>query len=344
MEYPNAIGVPKREDAWLADTCMFSPSSARAYLNSVPLVQRAVQLYRDRPEQYKQLLVYLTCACILLALVVLNVLSTSYFPGQSLASLHPAALANVTEAVVKAPRFKIDVPPSNSTRIAPGSPIRPGSPGRAADSHVLMVVFSFLFVALFVGIRIVSMRRDQYYTRAVRLEDYASFLAMSRLTGATSGDVMGRLRLAMRARDFDSNDYEALLALDESIPNVQGASLGNPFTAFTLLLLTSLHFTSPGQIARLPCQLVTASDAAAYAQESRTCSICLAGYEEGQQIRTVSCFHNFHADCIDTWYAPPPTPGGTPSCTSPSRDSRAHDDFRPLSAQCLSLCMHCFSV
>jgi len=33
------------------------------------------------------------------------------------------------------------------------------------------------------------------------------------------------------------------------------------------------------------------------------CLICISEYEEGEQVRTLPCFHRFHSDCIDRWLA-----------------------------------------
>jgi hypothetical protein len=31
------------------------------------------------------------------------------------------------------------------------------------------------------------------------------------------------------------------------------------------------------------------------------CSVCMEEFESGETIRTLPCFHKFHAPCIDTW-------------------------------------------
>lgn len=36
-------------------------------------------------------------------------------------------------------------------------------------------------------------------------------------------------------------------------------------------------------------------------EEEETCPICLVEYADGDEIRTLSCGHDFHRDCVDEW-------------------------------------------
>ena len=80
----------------------------------------------------------------------------------------------------------------------------------------------------------------------------------------------------MTDRDFDSNDYEALLALDGDISE-QG------------------HGASSSEIDRFPAYDVDSS------ANSISCSVCLEGISVGERARILPCMHQFHVDCIDTW-------------------------------------------
>lgn len=75
-------------------------------------------------------------------------------------------------------------------------------------------------------------------------------------------------------RDFNENDYEMLLALDENNHHV-GAS--------------------EGQINNLPQSLFQNTDS------EEACAICLETPSVGEAIRHLPCLHKFHKDCIDPW-------------------------------------------
>ncbi|KAK8935756.1 E3 ubiquitin-protein ligase SDIR1 [Platanthera zijinensis] len=76
-------------------------------------------------------------------------------------------------------------------------------------------------------------------------------------------------------RDFDENDYEMLLALDENNHHV-GAS--------------------ERQINNLPQSLIQQ-----ITDSEEACAVCLENPSVGDTIRHLPCLHKFHKDCIDTW-------------------------------------------
>ncbi|ETV78679.1 hypothetical protein H257_07533 [Aphanomyces astaci] len=93
------------------------------------------------------------------------------------------------------------------------------------------------------------------------------------------------INLLLTDRDFDSNDYERLLLLDEN--NVKKS-----------------HGATDFEINRLP--VVTMSESMLNASkggvvEDSKCSICLEELVVGTKARMVPCFHRFHPGCIDPW-------------------------------------------
>ncbi|EFJ21151.1 hypothetical protein SELMODRAFT_443606 [Selaginella moellendorffii] len=82
------------------------------------------------------------------------------------------------------------------------------------------------------------------------------------------------MQLAYVDRDFNENDYETLLALDEGVKQ-RGAS--------------------QARIDALPVSEAVETD------KSEPCSICLEVPVGGEEIRRLPCLHGFHKECIDTW-------------------------------------------
>ncbi|KAK1411213.1 hypothetical protein QVD17_37759 [Tagetes erecta] len=75
-------------------------------------------------------------------------------------------------------------------------------------------------------------------------------------------------------REFNENDYEMLLALDDNNHHHGGAT----------------H----AQINNLPQSTVQA-------ENLQECAICLEAPNVGETIRHLPCFHKFHKECIDEW-------------------------------------------
>nr|XP_048333427.1 E3 ubiquitin-protein ligase RLIM isoform X3 [Ziziphus jujuba var. spinosa] len=98
---------------------------------------------------------------------------------------------------------------------------------------------------------------------------------------AAAGDLsdVGRGRRANQVfqaqRDFNENDYEMLLALDENNHRHGGASAS--------------------QINSLP-QSTVQTDAL-----EEACAVCLETPTMGEIVRHLPCLHKFHKDCIDPW-------------------------------------------
>eukprot|EP00808_Paulinella_micropora_P011440 g6123.t1 len=87
------------------------------------------------------------------------------------------------------------------------------------------------------------------------------------------------LRLAVMERDFNANDYDLLLRLDETNHRRwQGMS--------------------QSAIERYPAFVVGSPKSQS---SQHTCSICLEPRAKGERIRALPCMHAFHADCVDKW-------------------------------------------
>ncbi|EQC32317.1 hypothetical protein SDRG_10064 [Saprolegnia diclina VS20] len=146
----------------------------------------------------------------------------------------------------------------------------------ALTSHILAAAFAVVSLPLCLKLTydVVAMCMDDEPPSSARGERQQLLLSRA------------HLQLLLTDRDFDSNDYEQLLQLDDH--NVAKS-----------------HGASEGDIDRLPVVTVTEtmlqSHKEATGYETIQCSICLEDLAVGAQARMVPCFHRFHPQCIDPW-------------------------------------------
>ena len=152
-----------------------------------------------------------------------------------------------------------------------------------APLFAFFIIFIWALFLIFVR-EVMRRRRPQ---RAMQYETLQSQIMALRRVGGLPEDVVNRLNLLLRRTDFTGDDYEILQSLDANITHTMGAS--------------------QQQIDRLPSHTVTREELQETRDEPRICSICLGPYEEGQVVRTVACFHQFHRDCVDAWLTSNPT-------------------------------------
>ncbi|XP_037109099.1 uncharacterized protein si:ch211-59o9.10 isoform X2 [Syngnathus acus] len=87
----------------------------------------------------------------------------------------------------------------------------------------------------------------------------------------------GRGRRWRTEDDFYEDDYEALLALEEQ----QGAVVSKKLTREHVLRFPIKRFQSGAGNAG--------------------CQICFGDYDDGERLRMLPCFHDYHVACIDRW-------------------------------------------
>ena len=55
------------------------------------------------------------------------------------------------------------------------------------------------------------------------------------------------------------------------------------------------------QLSNLPCSKFKKNPNEKQEGDKETCPICCCDYEDGEDVRNLSCTHMFHKECIDTW-------------------------------------------
>mmetsp|Transcript_107366 Transcript_107366/g.311988 ORF Transcript_107366/g.311988 Transcript_107366/m.311988 type:complete len:162 (+) Transcript_107366:379-864(+) len=142
--------------------------------------------------------------------------------------------------------------------------------------------------------------------------------------GATSAsNLASRLRLLLTDRDFDGNDYEQLLALDNN--NVRSA----PVATETDIRRLPTHVLTEADLARSKVSLDHPTPNTQHttpntqhptpsprphpqpqphprpqpqlSDDGTNCPVCLEAYCVGDQLRTLPCLHRMHTSCIDPW-------------------------------------------
>ncbi|KAF7646658.1 hypothetical protein LDENG_00184100 [Lucifuga dentata] len=100
---------------------------------------------------------------------------------------------------------------------------------------------------------------------------------------------------------FQGNNYEALLEFEEH----QGA-------------VRTKKTLSRREIQRFPTKTFQSSQSAGNTQ----CQICFCDYTDGEKLRILPCFHDYHVQCIDRWLKENTT---CPICRANMADSSSLD-------------------
>lgn len=187
--------------------------------------------------------------------------------------------------------------------------------GREATSTwdtILWVCFLMLAVRTYLRLYVYPRLR---YNRIQRLQrgthsQFRSFAdRLNRLRSMNGEQPLSAesLRLFVDERDFDGDDYEALLRFDEEAgPAVEAAP-------------TNLG-ARRDEIERLPLRTVLSPSDELLRPDAHherpCCPVCLEQYELNDDVRSLACSHTYHRRCIDQWL---PIRATCPVCKNSTR-------------------------
>eukprot|EP00742_Colponemidia_sp_Colp-10_P008582 GILJ01009306.1.p1 GENE.GILJ01009306.1~~GILJ01009306.1.p1 ORF type:complete len:210 (+),score=12.43 GILJ01009306.1:80-709(+) len=164
------------------------------------------------------------------------------------------------------------------------------------DFSAIAVAFLIVFLSL------LSCAAFAYY-RSLSIRSYLPLVSQPE-TSYYSERLRDNIHLALVDRDFTSEDYESLLALDESIDT------------------TVFQGATEAEIRRLPgyVYMENANNKSGVissksSSEKSSCSICLESFNGGDLLRILPCLHQFHQSCVDQWL---PLQASCPVCKYPA--------------------------
>ena len=230
----------------------------------------------------------------------------------------------------------------NATRLSPKSS-RSKLAGSRERNNSLHHIFPML---LFCGVSYAGYLLGRYFMRVrdrmlenqarQRLGQYTLNM-LERINRGLPGAQRLRLQLAMQNRDFTGDDYERLLQLDANVasphmgateaqinrlPSHKYSSSSSSFSSFSSSSMRGRGTRDRGwDIERQEFVTGSRDDSStelpggdhnvSQAHSIHQCSICLEPYQDGDDLRTVLCLHQFHKHCIDRWLR---TNGVCPIC------------------------------
>eukprot|EP00803_Ostreobium_quekettii_P008765 evm.model.scf_1467EXC.2 EVM.evm.TU.scf_1467EXC.2 scf_1467EXC:13010-15730(+) len=103
------------------------------------------------------------------------------------------------------------------------------------------------------------------------------------------------LQLSLMNRDFNQRDYEMLLGLDEDAAEV------TPLSEEDLATIPMHKYRRSSSVPVSPQASRSTDRPRDDGRGAETCSVCLEGIADGDDVRTLPCFHHFHDRCILPW-------------------------------------------
>mmetsp|Transcript_67504 Transcript_67504/g.173867 ORF Transcript_67504/g.173867 Transcript_67504/m.173867 type:complete len:219 (+) Transcript_67504:1-657(+) len=135
-----------------------------------------------------------------------------------------------------------------------------------------------------------SLRRREEYEEMFSERARSRQAAQVQRSFGTDGATRRALRLFDGGMDVDRMSYEELLQLGERIGRARRAGP----------TLAQIQALPTRQASASECG-VGAGDVEVAKSKASTCTVCCEVYQPRDELRTLPCFHTYHARCIDRW-------------------------------------------
>jgi len=157
-----------------------------------------------------------------------------------------------------------------------------------------------------------QLRRDEEVARQLQMqmqrEEFGmGFFAFNQQELAQANQIL-RLRLQTLLSQLPENHPHrgALIGMEQRLANDPSGFHMQQFLAAMRggegAAPNAMHAANQSQIDQLPTSIFESSTISENTNtELLTCRVCLSEYEDGDVLRTLPCFHRYHAECIDRW-------------------------------------------
>jgi len=168
--------------------------------------------------------------------------------------------------------------------------------------------------------REMAREEDEAFALSLAREQEADDAAMAqRLAGGFGGAYRAAPQMPWQVDDSLAAMIAAVSAADGAPGGMSGMGLEELFALMGNSAGSDAparpHGPTRSQIQRLPTRTMTKDALSSLDREGgeSECPVCFAGYDVGDELRTLPCMHIFHVECIDRWL----TSGREASCTCP---------------------------
>lgn len=120
-----------------------------------------------------------------------------------------------------------------------------------------------------------------------------------KLLNAFGGQLTLDLPVVVSFTGFQLNSDVFLEAIHIALLGFVAASLIG--FLYTWLISKICDYERYRALHRLPVRKFFTVETSFYAKSGEPCSICLEDFETLQNVKTLPCQHEYHAECIDTW-------------------------------------------